>query len=376
MIQQTTRTVIKKVDAHGLTPTILFQRLQGSYKFLLETDAAHISTGRYSFMGANPRKTYVGYDTTLHEIVHATNKTYHYDGDLVLLLKQVMPRVSNETSYPFTGGALGYIRYNRSKNEIPAAHFHVYDTILLFDHVTEELVGIFTNIDPEKKEDALDALMAQVLKGAQDSTTYELGAFTSPSGDEQLNDLHELSELLAQENIQQLMVAQQLHAPFEGDSFAYYETVRQQSPSPYQYYMQFDDHEVFGSAHDRILRVKEQTVLTSEPTCHTLLDTASIQKEGEFTSGVLKEGYHAIDALATVIPTSAVIGSPVDEAAALLNDSKVDQRLLYGGAIGYIGFNGQIDFAHSNSAIVIKSAHAIKEEVYQLTQTNPPQKVK
>lgn len=375
MIQQTTRTVIKKVAAPGLTPTILFQRLQGQYKFLLETDASHISEGRYSIMGANPRKTYVGYDTTLHEIVHATNKTYRYDGDLVLLLKQVMPRISNETTYPFTGGALGYIRYNRSKNEIPAAHFHVYDTILIFDHLAEELIGIFTNIDPEKKEDGLDGLMEQVLHGAFETTTFEVGTFASLLGDEQVNHFNNLTQLLAQKNVQQLMVAQQNHAPFEGDSFAYYETIRQQSPSPYQYYMQFDDHHVFGSSQDRIIRVKDQTVSTTEITCNSILETASVIQVDNFYSGTLKEGYHAIDALATVIPTNAVIGNPVEEAASLLNGSKVDQRLLYGGAVGYIGFNGQIDFAHSNSAIVIKNQHAIKEDVYKFTQTQPPQKV-
>ncbi|MGM9943398.1 MAG: metal ABC transporter ATP-binding protein, partial [Lysinibacillus sp.] len=149
MIKHKLRTTIKKVNGDCLTPVLIFNRLQGTRKFLLESSSKHETTGRYSFIGANPRKTYTGSGTTLTEISHLTGKSYSYEGDLVRSLKQVMPRVSNHTEYPFTGGAIGTIRFNREQSTIPAVHFQVYDTIVIYDHVKDELTVIHTNIDAE-----------------------------------------------------------------------------------------------------------------------------------------------------------------------------------------------------------------------------------
>lgn len=114
--------------------------------------------GRFSFIGANPRKTYKGQGDGIQEYSHKTGKTYTHKGDLFVLLKRLMPRISNTTLFPFSGGAVGYVGHGatsifteQANVELPVVHFHVYETVIVFDHVTDEVTLIHTNIDAEKR---------------------------------------------------------------------------------------------------------------------------------------------------------------------------------------------------------------------------------
>lgn len=363
MIEKKTRITMKKVDGCGLTPTIIFKRLKGSHKFLFETNAQHISSGRYSFLGVNPRKTYSGYDSKLHEMVYATDSEYHYDGDLVQLLKQVMPRISNETSYPFTGGAVGYLRFNRNEASIPAVNFHVYDTILLFDHLTEELIGIHTDIDPERTASTIDDLLEQVLNGeSAKSETYGINEYEEQYSLKELQaTIKNLKREMAQSAAEKVILTRKLSAHFEGNAFSYYREFRKNAPSAYQYYIEFDDHIVIGSAEEPIIQVLENRVVATENTVLPILEKNSVQTIDDKTIGRLSGAYHPVDVLAQALPTQSAVGHPFDEAYFVLERTELDERLLYGGAVGYIGFNGQLNFAHANHSVVIQNSVATKE---------------
>ena len=54
--------MMKKIDGDSLTPILIFRRMQGKQKFLLESSSKHEGSGRYSFMGMNPLKSYRGSD--------------------------------------------------------------------------------------------------------------------------------------------------------------------------------------------------------------------------------------------------------------------------------------------------------------------------
>ena len=55
------RTTVKKVAGDELSPLMIFSRLSGKQKFLLESSSKHDGPGRYSFMGMNPLKSFQGY---------------------------------------------------------------------------------------------------------------------------------------------------------------------------------------------------------------------------------------------------------------------------------------------------------------------------
>ena len=66
--------------------------MQGKRKFLLESSSKHEGSGRYSFIGMDPLKSYSGRDGKIEEHVYETGKKYSHEGDLFVLLKRLMPR--------------------------------------------------------------------------------------------------------------------------------------------------------------------------------------------------------------------------------------------------------------------------------------------
>ena len=371
MIKHKLRTSIQKINGDCLTPVLIFNRLQGKRKFLLESSAKHDTTGRYSFIGANPRKTYTGSNTTLNEHSHLTGKSYSYEGDLVKLLKQVMPRVSNNTEYPFTGGAIGYIRFNREQGFIPAVNFHVYDTVVIFDHVTDDVTIIHTNIDAEIKEPDMDGIIAQIVNGEEaQQHDHVLGQFTEQTTrDEFAAQVERAQQMIAAEKVHEVVLSRKLLADFSGDVFSRYRDLRVKLPSPYMYYIEFDDHTVIGtspesviSVHDNVL--KTSTVTTVEDVC--IKD--SIRQTGDFVSGKLSPALHPIDALTHLLPADTVTGRPKQAAEAAIRKIEPEQRGLYGGAIGYIGFNGQIDFALASNTLLMQEGKVLTEVGAMVTE--------
>ena len=364
MIKHTLRTTIKKVNGDCLTPVLIFNRLQGTRKFLLESSAKHETTGRYSFIGANPRKTYTGSGTTLTEISHLTGKYYSYEGDLVRSLKQVMPRVSNHTEYPFTGGAIGYIRFNREQSTIPAVNFQVYDTIVIYDHVKDELTVIHTNIDAEMAEPNIDAIIDQILNStAAAPSTFSLGAFTEQTTQQQFEEQVEAAQqLMLAGEVAEIVLSRKLQADFSGDPFSLYRELRVKLPSPYMYYIEFGDHTAIGASPESVVNVYNGQLKTTTTTdVEALCPKVSIQYDGITLSGALSPTLHAIDALTHLLPADHATGKPKEAAATAIQAIEQQQRALYGGAIGYIGFNGQIDFALASRTLLLQKDKAITE---------------
>ena len=364
MIKHKLRTTIKKVNGDCLTPVLIFNRLQGTRKFLLESSDKYETTGRYSFIGANPRKTYTGSDTTLTEISHLTGKSYSYEGDLVRSLKQVMPRVSNHTEYPFTGGAIGSIRFNREQSTIPAVQFQVYDTIVIYDHVKDELIVIHTNIDAEMTEPNIDDIINQILNGtATVPDTFSLGVFTEQTTQQQFEaQVDAAQQLITAGEIAEIVLSRKLQADFSGDAFSLYRQLRVQLPSPYMYYIEFGDHTVIGASPESVVSVYDGQLTTTTATdVESLCAKSSIQHDGSIISGTLSPTLHAIDALTHLLPANRVTGKPKEAAVQAIQAIEKQQRVLYGGAIGYIGFNGQIDFALASRTLLLQHGKAITE---------------
>ena len=364
MIKHKLRTTIKKVNGDCLTPVLIFNRLQGTQKFLLESSAKYETTGRYSFIGANPRKTYTGSGTTLTEISHLTGKSYSYEGDLVLSLKQVMPRVSNHTEYPFTGGAIGTIRFNRDQSLIPAVNFQVYDTIIIYDHVKDELIVIHTNIDAEMTEPNIDDIIDQILNvTATVPDTFSLGAFTEQTTQQLFEaQVETAQQLISAGEVAEIVLSRKMQADFSGDAFSLYRQLRVQFPSPYMYYIDFGDHTVIGASPDSVVSVYDGQLKTTTITdVEAICVKSSIQYNGVTISGTLSPTLHAIDALTHLLPADCVTGKPKDMAAKAIQTIEQQQRVLYGGAIGYIGFNGQIDFALASRTLLLQQDKAITE---------------
>lgn len=305
--RQTVRTTAKTVNGDLLTPISIFQRLHGQRKFLLESSDKYGGAGRYSFIGTNPRKLYSGTATTLTDYHYINDKKYVYEGELLRSIKQVMPRVSSDTELPFTGGAIGYIDTN-----LQEALFQIYDTLIIFDHLTDMLTIFHTNIEAEHQTPNLDEVLTQLFTARlTEHTSYELSPFT------------------------------QNKAQFTGDPFALYRKLRIKLASAYLYYIEFDDKTILGASQESLLSVQSGAVSANlftpiaddvQNLFQSICVENSMQQETSTAvttklSGTLQPTLHSIEALAKFVPAT--------------------------GAIGYIGFNGQLDFTQTARSVTI-----------------------
>lgn len=414
------RITEKKIEGDSLTPILIFRRLQGSHRFLLESSSQHDRSGRYSFIGVNPVKAYRGGNGRLEEFVYATEKTYEHKGDLYKLLKRLMPRIAEHGNYPFMGGAVGYVGYGAAEdavvhcNENPDVYFNIYDTVIIFDHLQNEVTLLHTEIHPEYAKPDLNALAEMIMSG---STEEEEGVSVSDyrcavSQQEFEGRVKQAMQSIEKGEVEQVVLSRKLEADIEGDPFALYRKLRKKNPSPYMYYMEFGNHTVIGASPESLVKVTDGTVITNpiagtrrrgrngeedraledelrsdpkELSEHDMLvklsqkELASICESSSVhvstymetvryehvmhlvseVEGTLAPGLHALDALKATLPAGTVTGSPKKVAMDIISQLEDEPRGLYGGAIGYIGLNGNIDFALTIRTMTVQDGKAI-----------------
>lgn len=377
MTKQRSRTTIHTLNGDSLTPILIFRRLQGSHKFLLESSAKNESSGRYSFIGCNPRKTYIGKEELLQEYVTATQKSYTHEGHLHVLLKRLMPRISNVTDFPFSGGAVGYIRA-KGPHALPQVNFNIYEMIIVFDHLTDTVTLIHTNIDAEANTPNLVALADEIAHG----TPQHFDDFTLHTEHEQ-------------------------QATFSGHPFSAYRHFRKTNGEAYMYYVEFQDHTCIGTAPESFIHVqtdhirahiisgsvekskhyqenavlindlrKQQNIMQPHQEALTaraeqlkhvstpgsidiIKDTAALHSRRNIhvhgvIEATLSPVLHPIDALTACVPET--------------NDTPLGNATL-----GYIGFNGQLDFTTTQEAFLF-TAQTVTTSA-SLTQLLPQQEV-
>lgn len=434
--QQSLRVTMKKIDGDSLTPILIFRRLQGKRRFLLESSSQHDRSGRYSFIGMNPVKAYRGQIGEVEEVGYATGRHYTHQGDLYTLLKRLMPRITTAMDLPFTGGAVGYIGYGAARPgqqrwvdhlQMPDVNFNIYDTIIVFDHEKNEVTLLHTEIHPVNGKPDLEALADMIVNGPiEEEQEVSLSTYESTVSQSQFEEqVQQVIDRISKGEVEQVVLSRRLEASIDGDPFRLYRRLRKQNPSPYMYYMEFDDHTVIGTSPESLVRVTNHKVLTNpiagtrrrgkdegeddaleqelrsdpkELAEHDMLVDLS-KKEMAFVcepetirvanylqtvryehvmhlvsevEGQLAQGLHALDALKATLPAGTVTGSPKPIAMDIIDELEAQHRGIYGGAIGYIGLNGNIDFALTIRTMLIKNGKAYVQAGAGIVQASNP----
>lgn len=413
------RITEKKIEGDSLTPILIFRRLQGHHRFLLESSSQHERSGRYSFIGVDPVKAYRGWNGRLEEFVYATGKTYVHEGDLYALLKRLMPRIVERGKYPFTGGAVGYVGYGAAEdaavhsNDRPDVYFNVYDTVIIFDHLQNEVTLLHTEIRPEYVKPDLDTLADIITNGpTEEERGVTVSDYQCAVSQEEFEDrVRQAQYFIEKGEVEQVVLSRKLKADIDGDPFVLYRKLRKKNPSPYMYYIEFGDHTVIGASPESLVKVTDGTVITNpiagtrrrgrseeedraleeelrndpkELSEHDMLVDVSKKEMGivceqssvsvstymetvryehvmhlvSEVKGTLASGLHALDALKATLPAGTVTGSPKKVAMDIISQLEEEPRGLYGGAIGYIGLNGNIDFALTIRTMTIRNGIA------------------
>jgi anthranilate synthase component 1 len=205
----------------------------------------------------------------------------------------------------------------------------------------------------------------------------------------------------------QVVPSQRFTAPAAVDALSIYRALRTVNPSPYMYFLDFDDFQIAGASPEPLVTVSGRRVETrpiagtyprgaseeedrrnaealladpKERAEHVMLvdlgrnDLGRVCEYGSVeveelmvvetyshvlhivsqVSGTLREGIDAIDALRAVLPAGTLSGAPKVRAMQIIDELEPQKRGSYGGAIGYLSFTGDLDTAIHIRTVVVK----------------------
>lgn len=209
-------------------------------------------------------------------------------------------------------------------------------------------------------------------------------------------------------DIMQVVLSQRISQTFDAPPLELYESLRALNPSPYMFYYHMDDHHVVGASPEILVRLEDETVtvrpiagtrprgkskeedlkleqeLLADPKeCaeHVQLmdlgrnDIGRVSQSGSVkvtehmtieryshvmhivsnVEGTLKPNMHAIDVLKATFPAGTVSGAPKVRAMEIIHELEPSKRGIYAGAVGYLGFDGDMDVAIAIRTGVIKN---------------------
>jgi anthranilate synthase component I len=307
---------------------------------------------------------------------------------------------------------------------LPEAIWGFYDEVFAFDHVKQQIVlmkTIFVNseTDLEKAYDeaqlSLDRMEKAATKPVRTEGSFELDSTQLKSNVEEQR-FHEMvkrsKEYIYEGDIFQVVLSQRFEVPFEGDRFTLYRALRMVNPSPYLFFLDFDDFVLVGSSPEVLVRVTNEEVrllpiagtrprgatheedlaleedLKNDPkeiAEHIMLvdlgrnDLSRVCKSGTVhlernqsierfshvmhivsdVVGEISPGQTSVDALMQCFPAGTVSGAPKIRAMEIIDELEPTKRGPYAGAVGYFDFSGNMD-----TCIAIRTMVVTGDSVY------------
>ncbi|MFA6225144.1 MAG: anthranilate synthase component I family protein [Methanoregula sp.] len=197
----------------------------------------------------------------------------------------------------------------------------------------------------------------------------------------------------------------------KNDPFAIYAALREINQSPYMYYLDFGDEQVIGASPEMLVRVEKRRVTTvpiagtrpqgrdaredtqlaqelledpKERAEHTMLvdlarnDIGRVCRfgsveVGEFmgieksshvqhivstVNGMLRDNLDCYDAFKSCFPAGTVSGAPKIRAMQSIGEEEMQNRGIYAGAVGYIGFDRNLEFAIAIRTVIVRNGRA------------------
>jgi anthranilate synthase component 1 len=380
-----------------------YGKRNNSYSFICCNPVAELKVDQTHFTHLLPDGSL--HSESLDNTFKLTEKLTHFKNKFI--------EPAHEFPFPIQGlfGYLGYdavqhfenieFRFRESETtNIPRALYHVYQNVIVFDHFYNQLY-IFDHVY-ENGQENLEEITSIIEH--RDVTTYEFSCSndeTSEMSDDQFKKLVvKGKEHCKRGDVFQMVLSRKFTQPYTGDDFEVYRQLRAINPSPYLFYFDYGSFRIFGSSPEAQLLIKGRDAsiqpiagtykrtgndtadlkaaeaLKSDPketaehvmlvdlarndlSRHAKNVTVSDYQDIHFYSHVIHmvskvtgniENEHKIDLIGDTFPAGTLSGAPKFKAMQLIDGYENSSREFYGGAIGFLGFNG--DFNH---AIIIRS---------------------
>ncbi len=414
------------------------------YSFLLESVEGGAIRGRYSFIGLNPDLIWRCQDETseINRTPDAAPDAYEAcDGSPLDSLRSVLAESEIELPDglpPMAAGLVGFMSYDmvRLMERLPDANPEVVGlpsglflrptVIAVFDTI-EDTVTVVTPVRPDNAIDAtaaFDAATERLWQIVSDlgralprgGDAPAIGDPPTPSSNMTREEFHEMversKEYILAGDIFQVVVSQRFEIPFKLPAFALYRALRRLNPSPFLFFLNFEDFALVGSSPEILVRLRGDTV-TIRPIAGTrprgkdaaedayyakdlladpkeraehlmLLDlgrndvgrvseVGSVVVDEQFiieyyshvmhivsnVTGKIRPDHDALSALIAGFPAGTVSGAPKVRAMEIIDELESERRGAYAGCIGYFGAGGDMD-----TCIALRTAVVKDEKVY------------
>ena len=310
---------------------------------------------------------------------------------------------------------------NNNSEDFDDLNLLLFDKIIAFDHLRQKII-IIVNIKTDDLEknynEGVQTLRKIESLIKSEKTIKKWGAkllsdfrplFTK---EEYCDIVKKVKHHIYEGDIFQAVIANRMQADFEGDLLSVYRVLRTINPSAYMFYIDFGQMQLAGASPETLVSLKNNTLSTFPiaGTCprgkneaeDLILTTALLKDEKELAehnmlvdlgrndlgkisefgsvkveeymevlklshvshisstvTGQLRKGLDQFDAISAVLPAGTLSGAPKIRACEIINNLEGEKRGVYGGAIGYIDFTGNMDLC-----IAIRMAVKKNNKVY------------
>lgn len=291
--------------------------------------------------------------------------------------------------------------FKNDKDAIPLMRYRLYQYVIAINHFKDELFICENEIEGLKSD---RHLLESLIRG-RDVPVYPFNI----KGDESSNMTDEDYRTMVQQGIAhcfrgdvfQIVLSRRFQQSFTGDEFNVYRALRNVNPSPYLFFFDYGDYKILGSSPESQLIINKGKAIV-HPIAGTVKRTGDDKQDAAETvrlendpkenaehvmlvdlarndlsrgchnvkvdhfrethfyshvihlvsevSGELNGAAHSFELLAKTFPAGTLSGAPKIKAMQLINDLEPTPRGYYGGAVGFMGFNGSC-----NQAIMIRT---------------------
>ena len=281
----------------------------------------------------------------------------------------------------------------------------LFDRVIVFDHYKQKLI-LIAGVDPSdpdtsyreasEKLDEIEKLLGSEAKAVFKPLKLKEELTPAFSKKEYCRMVEKARHYIHEGDIFQVVLSDPLTAAAEGSLFDTYRVLRTTNPSPYMFYFSSDDVEIAGASPETLAKLENETLFnfplagtrprgrdavedqaldrelladTKELAEHNMLvdlgrndlgrvcslGTVNVLKYctierfshvmhiGSTVSGTIRKDKDAVDAIDSILPAGTLSGAPKLRACEIIGELEGRKRGIYGGAIGYLDFTGNMD---------------------------------
>ena len=297
----------------------------------------------------------------------------------------------------------------------------LFDKVIAFDHLRQKIILIvnmpLADVEVGYNKAVMELKQLEELLRNGEKKNEPGGRLTGEvtplfNKEQFCNMVEKAKHHIREGDIFQIVLSNRLSAPFEGSLFNTYRILRTINPSPYMFYFSGTDVEVAGASPETLVKLENGVLHTfplagTRPRGKTAEEDKALEKElladekelsehnmlvdlgrndlgkisrfgtvqvekmhsverfshvmhiGSTVRGEIDEKHDAFDAIEAVLPAGTLSGAPKIRACQLIGELENNKRGIYGGAIGYIDFTGNMD-----TCIAIRIAYKKNGKVF------------